>query len=131
MFKLLIVLFRGDNKTGVPSKKDDYFKFLRVWNGKVYSAANSKFLYVGRDQRHLYKHSSGDYFWVWIPLYEEWGYQIDTKDRAKEYIISHICNENLEYSTDLLKTEFNIILEDNPCIEILRAKKIKKIKFRI
>lgn len=133
----LVMVFRmifrkGRIITGRPPEKDIYHDFVRAWNGKIYSCVNSKFIYEwGNGWVHLYKHDSGDYFEVSRSDYGGPDYNIHTKDEAKKLIMNSICNDNLEYVTELLKTEFNETLENNPCIEKLRAKKINKIKTKI
>jgi Trk-type K+ transport system membrane component len=42
------MIFRKRIITGRPPEKDIYRNFVRAWNGKIYSCATSKFLYVDK-----------------------------------------------------------------------------------
>jgi len=85
--------------------------FVRVWKGKVYSVANAQLIYDGKHER-LYKHSSGDYFLVWMPMYEDFGYEIYNKYEAIKMLQSRITNIHKQKQImSILEAEFGITLE--------------------
>ena len=93
------------------SRQTTFDSFVRVWKGKVYSVANAQLIYDGKHER-LYKHSSGDYFLVWMPMYEDFGYEIYNKKGAINMLQSRIINAHKQKQImPILEAEFGITLE--------------------
>lgn len=107
------MIFGGKTKyNGRPPLKDQYKNFIRIWNGKIYSANDSKLLFNYNDWIHLYKHNSGDYFIVSNSSYGDLDYEILSKEKVILMLCRYVTNyDYLEYVKELLEKEFDYVIQ--------------------